>query len=89
MTCHMPAAGNEWGSFTLAPGDAAISFLRLSAANWKVAERQNPRASNYRTERAWMEAPTGSHRVECPSRRNVSLPVSEEALNQVSICSLH
>lgn len=57
MTCHMPAAGNEWGSFTLAPGDMTISFLRLSAANWKVAERQNPWASNYRTKRAWKEAP--------------------------------
>lgn len=57
MTCHMPAAGNEWGSFTLAPGDVAISFLRLSAENWKVAERQNPWASNYRTERVWVEAP--------------------------------
>lgn len=42
-------------------GNVAISFLRLSAANWKVAERQHPWASNYRTERAWMGAlgPTG------------------------------
>lgn len=61
MTCHMPVAGNEWDSFTLAPGDVAISILSLSAANWKVAERQHPWVSNYRTERTWMEAlgPTG------------------------------
>lgn len=56
----------------------AISSLRLSAANWKVAERRHPWVPNYRTERAWMEAP-GPTGWGCPSWRNVSPAVSEEA----------
>lgn len=38
MTCHMPMARNEWGSFTLALGAfSPVSLQRLSMANWKVA----------------------------------------------------
>lgn len=85
----MPAAGNEWGSFTLAPGDVAISFLRLSAANWKGGREAEPLGFQLQYREGVDGPETGSHWVGCPSRRNVSFLVSEETLDQVSICSLH
>lgn len=41
MTCHMPVAGNEWGSFTL-HWALQPSIFRGCLATWKVAEAQEP-----------------------------------------------